>query len=267
MDLTRVADYEITAPLAEGNHGAFFLARPPARLGLTDDVVVVKVMTGAHDGAHRHLVRELRAFTAAESPFLVPLFDAGQAGDVFFYSMRYFPRGSLADASASMTLGERIRAVADAAEAAHALHEIGLTHRDIRPGNILVHDGGACLADLALAIEADESAAMTTLASIDAVGYVDPAYLRGDPPSRATDVFSLGAVLHEMVTGTPIYPDLPADPLLAMRAALRSSPRIDPSVNPGPGDVLRRCLSARLEERPTTALALAEELRTLADAP
>ena len=91
-----VADYEIVRLLGEGVGGRYFLARPPARLGLAEEFVALKVFADrVGEEAYDRGVRELRAFAAVRSPFLVRVFDA-VLEDTFVYAMEYYPLGSLA---------------------------------------------------------------------------------------------------------------------------------------------------------------------------
>ena len=108
--------------------------------------MAVKVLAGrATDDVFRRATKELRAFAAVRSPYLVSLYDAGQQDGVFYYAMEYCPLGSLAAPVQQMSRAEVFRAVEHAALAVHALHEAGIVHRDIKPANVLLYDGGAKL--------------------------------------------------------------------------------------------------------------------------
>ena len=131
--LNGIADYEFVRSLGKGNHGEFFLANKPARLAIDAQQVAVKVLSGpTTEDVFRRATRELSAFAAVQSPYLVTLYDAGQQGGTFYYAMEYLPDGSLS--SGNPDRHTAIRAVADAARAAHDLHEPGIVHRDISPG-------------------------------------------------------------------------------------------------------------------------------------
>ena len=93
--------------IGEGNHGRFYLAHPPARLGIADEYVAVKVFAGQYsEDAYRRGTRELRAFAAVESPYLVRVYDA-VLEDNFLYAMEYFPLGSLGCAGPTARRGTR----------------------------------------------------------------------------------------------------------------------------------------------------------------
>src|SRR3954451_905149 len=139
-----IADYVFVRPLGDGNHGTYHLAKPPGRLKLNSEYVVVKVLAGQTTAdTFRRATRELKAFAAVRSSYLVRLFDAGQQGGTFFYAMEWLPKGSLAGPTEPLSRTEALRAVAHAARAAHDLHESGIVHRDINPDNVLIAaDGG-----------------------------------------------------------------------------------------------------------------------------
>jgi len=259
-----LADYHLVRVLGEGNHGRFYLARPPARLGLEDEYVAVKVFTGRHsERAYERAVRELRAFAQVASPYLVRVYDA-VLQESFLYAMEYCPLGSLAAPARPLDRGEVLRAVAHAAHALHALHEAGLTHGDLKPANILLTDEGGKLSDLGLARFLMPGVTLTGMASPASVEYLDPALLQGERPSRATEIFALGATLHRALTGTGLYGELPdGDPVLAIRRVMSVEPAIAPGLGDEEARLVRACL-APVGERPATALQVAERLEALA---
>jgi serine/threonine protein kinase len=260
-----IADYTLLRSLGGGSQGEFFLAEPPNRLGVDSDYVAVKVMAGpTTDVAFRRATRELRIFATVDSPYLVDLLDAGQDGDRFFYSMEYMPLGSLATPAGPLTRDEKLLAVADAARAAHALHENGVVHRGIKPANILLHEHGARLSDLGLAQLMTPGLTMTGLGAATSVEYVDPALLRGEQPSRATDIWSLGVTLHRVLTDESVYGDMiGADSLLAIRKVLTTAPVLSQGLSPADAAAVRACIEPEPGARPPTARALAEAIDVL----
>lgn len=263
-----IADYELVRSLGAGNHGEFFLARPPARLGTTEEHVAVKVLAGAtSEDTFRRATRELKAFAKVQSPHLVPLLDAGQDGDRFFYAIAYYPLGSLAAPARPLERAETLRAVASAARAAHALHEAGIAHRGIKPGNILLTDDGAQLTDLGLAQVLQPGATVTGIGPVGSVEYLDPAILNGQPASRATDVWSLGVTLHRALAGVGVYGELPDDdPLLAIRRVLSTTPTVSDRLSPDERAVVEASMAPDPAARPATAEELAQRIDALAAA-
>ncbi len=261
-----IADYRFVRPLGEGAHGAFYLAVPPARLGLQADHVAVKVLVGSTDEETvRRTTRELRAFASAASPYLVTLYDAGQQDGSFFYAMEYFPLGSLAAPAQPLSRGQVLTSVAQAARAAHALHEAGVVHRSIKPENILLAGNGARLSDLGLAQALAPGQTVTGLGPVGTVEYLEPALLLGERGSRASDIWSLGVTLHRALTGTGVYGELSrSDPLLAVRTVLSTKPVLAPALDPRDAALIGRTLSTEPADRPRDAEQLADELDALA---
>ncbi|MGH3825256.1 MAG: protein kinase domain-containing protein [Pseudonocardiaceae bacterium] len=259
-----IADYKVVRQLGTGNHGRYYLARPPARLGIADEYVAVKVFTApTTERAYELSVRELRAFAAVNSPHLVRVYDAVLT-DSFALACEYLPLGSLANPARPVSRHEVLAAVRHAALAAHALHEAGIVHGDIKPANILLAPEGAKLTDLGLAQFLIPGSTLTGMTQLESVEFVDPALLRGDRPSRATEVWALGASLHKALTGDGLYGELPGNsPLLAIRKVMSTQPILSDSLAAGEAALLRDCLTPT-ERRLPSAAAVAERLLRLA---
>jgi len=283
-----IADYQFVKMLGAGNHGVFYLARRPERLPVDGEFVAVKVLSGVSgQDTFRRAIRELKAFAAVESPFLVTLYDAGQQGNDLYYAMEYLGGGSLAAPAGRVSRAAMLRAIANAARAAHALHEAGIAHNDIKPSNILLFPGGGKLADLGLSRTlapgltvgglappasaepagrgpAGEQAPSQTselfsgLRPGTPIEFIDPALMRGEPPSRISDVYSLGATLHWVLSGTGLYGDLSAgDTLVALRRVLSRPPVISAGLDPAARAVIAAAISEDRSARPSTALEFA----------
>jgi eukaryotic-like serine/threonine-protein kinase len=266
-----VADYVVVRQLGEGNHGRYYLARPPARLELAEEFVALKVF-GDRVGelAYERGVRELRAFAAVRSPYLVTVYDA-VLEDTFAYAMQYFPLGSLSAPARPLARAEVHRALENAARAAHALHEAGMAHSDIKPANVLLTEGsggstagiGGRLSDLGLARFLAPGATLTSMGRASSVEYVDPDVIGGARPSRRTEIWALGATVHRALAGTGLYGELPdAQPLLAIRKVLGAQPQIDPALRPDEAELVRLCLAPD-DGRLRTAEAVADRLAAL----
>lgn len=202
-----VADYQLVEVVHDGTTARQYRAVPPPRLGLAPgELVVIKLLEGTGERAFSRLSRLLQTFAAVQDPHLVRLLDAGQHEDVFFYATPDWSDGSLARPRVPVGRARALAAVSDLCLGAHALHEAGVAHRDICPATVLLHPGGAWLGGLDLARAAMGGGSVTSMAALQSVGYVDPACIRGEPPSRASDVYSIGATLHFALTSTPIHP-------------------------------------------------------------
>lgn len=263
--MKRMADYALVRSLGQGNHGEFFLAVPPDRLGLDTEHVALKVMgQNASDDAFRRVANELKLFASVSSPHLVRLFDAGHQGGLLYYAMEYFPDGSLGVPSTPIEREHIVRAVADAARAAHALHEVGVAHRDIKPTNIMVHDNGGKLSDLGLAQILSPGQTTTGIGPVGAIQYMEPEVIRGEKAVRASDVWALGVTLHTTLAGRSVYGEIPDQNLVAaLRHVLDTPPTISDDLDDEEAALVRECLAAERSERPPTALAVAERLEAL----
>lgn len=266
---TTFADYELIESLGSGNHGECFLARPPGRLGVDREHVVLKVLSAnATREACLRVAQELRRVAAVAEPRLVTLLDAGRVGGTMFTAAPYFESGSLARPVVAPARDHVLRAGADAARAAHALHEAGIVHRAIKPTNIVLDGGsgaGGRLADVGLAHALSPGQTMTSFGSAAAIEYVEPSALLGQPAGRASDIWSLAVALHRALTSTSVYADLPGDGLLAaLRHVIETPPVLADGLSDGEAELLSWCLSADRSARPATAALVAERLDRLA---
>lgn len=262
----RIADYDVVETLVRPGAETYLLARPPARLGLSAETVTVKIVDGRHEpDRFRRMSEELRLFAAVDSPYLVALYDAGSDDGRLWYSMEHYPMGTLAEPARFLTLQQRMQAVADAARGAHALHEAGIAHRDIRPANILLGEQHAVLADLELARFLLPGRTVTSTAPVGELEYTDPALIRGERASRASDIWSLGLTLHRALAQQPAYPGLPpeAGALPVIRRMLSGAPEISSRLDPPVAELIRACVAPDPSDRPATALALAEQIEAL----
>lgn len=261
--MKRIADYQFLERLGEGNHGSFYLARTPRRLGVDDPFCAVKVLgERATQDAFRRMANELRLFASVGSPHLVQLYDAGHQDGLLYYATAYHDRGSLAARrSEGRDPGVVIAAVADAARGAHALHEVGVAHRDIKTGNVLLTATGAVLTDLGLAQTLSPGATVTGVGPIGSLAFMEPGVARGESASRASDIWSLAATLLVALTGQGPFPHLPTTTLLAaLTHLLHEDPVVPPDLDPAVRPVIAACLAPDRASRPATALELAETL-------
>lgn len=264
--MKRIADYELLAELGPGNHGTFFQARPPARLGPDQGLVAVKVLDRhATDNELKRMGAELETLLSLRHPHLVRVLDAGHDQGRLYYVTPWFPEASLATRPYGPDrVVEAATQVADAAEAAHALHQIGVVHRDIKPANIMVADGRGQLSDLGVANYAAAQFTTTGSSPVGTLTYADPDLIRGEPAGRASDVWSLGATLHRAVTGHSVIGTVPDTHLAAaLEYVLDAEVRLDPACPPGVAAVVARATQPHRADRYLTALELADDLRAV----
>jgi eukaryotic-like serine/threonine-protein kinase len=270
-----IAEYEVLRLLGEGPHARCYLARPPARPdgAATDGSghVAVKVFTErVSEPAFDRAVDELRAVAAVRSPHLVQVFDA-VLGENFAYAMEHFPLGSLAEPARPPTRTEILTALEQAARGAHALHEAGIVHGGIHPGNVLlVEDAGGSLG--ARLSEPALSRFLTPGAVVPGAGrggvleFRDPDLLAGADQSRRTEVWALGATIHRVLAGVGLYGELPGHPLGAIRELRSTRPQVLPGLAPAEAALVSDCI-ADGPERLRTAAEVADRLATLRSQP
>jgi eukaryotic-like serine/threonine-protein kinase len=238
-----------------------------SRTGSTVAVKRLHPGVAADAAARARFRREIEAARAVTHPAAVQVLDAGTDDDSPWLVMEHVTGGSLADRllpGVELPVGDAARIGADVAGALAALHAAGLVHRDVTPSNILLPlDGGARLGDFGIARTWDGSAAEDVTATGDLVGtlrFVAPEILAGEPPGPAADVWALGAVLYEAVSGRrPFDASSPA----ALLASQRDAPPMD-RVDPDLASLLGRMLDADPARRPA-ATAVASALAGIAE--
>src|SRR5687768_7320813 len=172
-------------------------------------IKVLKPELAAVLGAER-FVQEITTTAALQHPHILPLFDSGTADGFLYYVMPFIDgetlRGKL-DRETQLGIAEAVRIGTDVADALHYAHRHGVIHRDIKPENILMHDGRPTVADfgIALAVSAAAGGRMTeTGLSLGTPHYMSPEQATAEKEITArSDIYSLGAVLYEMLTGSP----------------------------------------------------------------
>ena len=267
MSLTvgeRLGPYEIIAPLGSGGMGEVYKARD-TRL---DRVVAVKV---SKQEFTERFEREARAVAALNHPHICQLYDVGPN----YLVMEYVEGSPL---KGPLPLDKALEYAAQIASALDAAHTHKVTHRDLKPGNVLVtKSAGVKLLDFGLAkIEKPFTADHTTVAQgltaqgsiVGTLLYMSPEQLNGLEAGPRSDIFSFGLVLYEMITGSRAFEG--ATPASVIAAILeRPAPSIADVAPPALDRVLKRCLEKDPENRWQTArdLRAALELATQSSNP
>ncbi len=259
----RVADYHLGEELGVGPGGVAYRCEPPTRLGLGEPCVVRVLGRRVSAGELERIVGELMVVASLARERLVELLEVGEHAGRLFIVSRYYPQGSLATAAAA-TDALRLRALADAARAAHALHEHGIVHRAIQPTSVLLAGERGRLGVPALVELASPGVTSTASGPLKGLAYVEPEVVWGEPAARATDIWALGATAHEVLCGRPIHPDLPdGEVAAAFQHLLHTRPVVDPAVGPAAAEVIEACLAPRRADRPATALDVARAFERL----
>ena len=212
--------YSIERELGEGGMATVYLAedlKHERKVALK----VLKSELAAVVGAERFLA-EIKTTANLQHPHILPLHDSGAADSFLFYVMPFVEGETLGDRlkrEKQLPIDEAVRIATDVAEALGAAHEQGIIHRDIKPANILLSRGRPLVADfgIALAVTTAGGGRLTeTGLSMGTPFYMSPEQASADrEPSAASDVYSLGCVLYEMLVGEPPYVGSTAQAVLA----------------------------------------------------
>ncbi len=260
--MQQIADYEIIQPLGEGSQGQFWLARTPTRLELDETVVALKTINhAASDDDFSRLTDYLRLYASIESPHLVELYDLGQQGGLLYMAGQYLEGGSLAQPARPLSRVDVLRSLAEASLGAHALHEVGIPHRSVRPGNILMAEAGAKLGDVGLGQLLSPGQTISGASKVSTIEYLSPELIQGQQASRASDIWAIGATLHKALTGLPLYPDLPTESLVAaLRYILNEPPVLGDALRNGERKIIEAAVAADPADRPATAQEVADQI-------
>lgn len=200
--------YRIERQLAEGGMATVYLAHD-IRHDRSVALKVLKSELAAVVGAER-FVREIRTTASLQHPHILPLFDSGSADGFLYYVMPYVDGETLRerlDRDKQLAIDETVRIATDIADALQYAHTRGIIHRDIKPENILLANGRPIVADfgIALAVSAAGGSRVTeTGLSLGTPHYMSPEQASAEKSLTArSDVYSLGAVVYEMLTGLP----------------------------------------------------------------
>lgn len=197
---------QILRLLSKGGMGEIYLAKQP----LLDRVVAVKVIRTDLDQEPGFIQRfgdEARALATLEHPHIVPLYEYGIEDEVAYFIMPYISGGTLRERikQSSLSLTEIVRLIEQIASALDFAHQRSIVHRDIKPANVLLHqDGWPLLADFGVA----KLVANITHATVSQVGtplYMAPEQWRGQQVSGQTDIYALGIMMYELLTGSPPF--------------------------------------------------------------
>lgn len=264
-----MADYQVLLPLAGGVEETALLARAPARVDGARPQVALQlfdVATHPFDATAEHFA----AVAAARAEAVAAPIEVGTTGSgdeaVGYVAVQHCDGGALADRR-DRPPREVLADLAAAARGAHQLHDAGVAHAGIRPATVLyTGTGQAVLA--APAAPAWRRPGQTADANPPTrLDGVEPAILRGEPPSRAGDIWALAATAHWALTGRWLHPQLEGDdPLTGVQRVLFEPPVLDPGLDPAYAGLLSWCLRPDPADRPPSAGHLADEFQSLAGA-
>jgi eukaryotic-like serine/threonine-protein kinase len=268
----RIERFILERELGQGGMARVYLA--------TDTVlqrqIALKVLTpemGTDAGNVARFLREARASSRLDHPNIVPVQDTGEANGYHYIAMQYVEGRSLRQCLGDGPLApkEASAIVSQVAAALDCAHEHGVMHRDIKPENILIDaSGAALLTDFGIASAADEMSVTVTGNVVGTPVYMSPEQLRGEPATPRAEIYSLGILAYELLTGTTPFAGRPAYAI--MLAHLNETPQqvsgSRPDLPAAVSMTVDRALSKDPGERFSSAGEFAEQFtRALAAAP
>jgi serine/threonine protein kinase/beta-lactam-binding protein with PASTA domain len=257
---TQVDRYEILRELGRGGMAIVHLARHTT-LGRLVALKEMRSVDAASGAAAKRFLEEAQIGGSLQHPNIVPVYDCFEVDGVIYIAMEYLPHGSLREREGPFTIAQLSRVASDVLAGLGAAERHGIVHRDLKPENLLVTDaGGIKIADFGIAKALGGSLTGTRLTTTGIVmgtpEYMAPEQAEGAEVGPATDLYALGVIAYEMLTG-----DVPfGRKTTPLRALMRrvSEPPPDPCVAvPGIDDSLarwvRRLLATAPSDRPTSA--------------
>src|SRR6266480_7221412 len=260
-------DYELLEQIGRGGQGVVFRARQKS----LNRIVALKVIGLGHWATEAHLKRfrlEAEAAARLEHPGIVPIHEVGERDGSCYFSMKFIEGGQLDEVArrTPMSIRQAVELITKVARTVHYAHERGILHRDIKPGNILLDaKGEPHLTDFGLArLLESESTVTRTLEVLGTPSYMAPEQAVGNNAavSSVTDVYGIGAVLYQLLTGHP--PFAGGTTFETVRLVLDTEPRqprlSNPKVDRDLATICLKCLEKDPHRRYSSALALAEDL-------
>jgi Tol biopolymer transport system component/tRNA A-37 threonylcarbamoyl transferase component Bud32 len=255
--------YVIERHIGEGGMAAVYLARD-IRHRRRVALKVLKPDLGAVVGSERFL-SEIQVTANLQHPNLLPLFDSGAVDNLLFYVMPYVEGESLRarlQREKQLPVDEAVRLASAIAGALHYAHRHGVIHRDLKPENILLHEDQPLVADFGIALalsNAGGSRITQTGLSLGTPQYMSPEQATGDRTiDGRTDIYSLGAVMYEMLTGEPPHTGPTSQAVIAR--VITDQPRPIRASRPNVPEHVEAAVAQALEKLPADRFATAKEL-------
>src|SRR6478672_8962365 len=265
--LGELGDYELLEEVGRGGQGVVFRARQKS----LHRIVALKVIGLGQWATKAHLKRfrlEAEAAASLDHPCIVPIYEVGERDGQCYFSMKVVEGGQLDEVvkHTPLSIRQAVELIAKVARTVHYAHEHGILHRDIKPGNILLDaKGEPHLTDFGLARLAESESSVTqTLDVLGTPSYMAPEQALGNNAavSSVTDVYGLGAVLYQLLTGHPPFAGgTTYETIKLLEDTEPRSPRLwNPKIDRDLSTICLKCLEKDPKRRYSSALALAEDL-------
>jgi TolB-like protein/Flp pilus assembly protein TadD/predicted Ser/Thr protein kinase len=265
--LGELGDYELLEEVGRGGQGVVFRARQKS-LNRTVALKVISLGQWASKAHLKRFRREAEAAASLDHPGIVPIYEVGERDGSCYFSMKFVEGGQVDEVvrRAPMSIRQAAELIAKVARTVHYAHEHGILHRDVKPGNILLDQKGEPqLTDFGLARLVETESTMTrTLEVLGTPSYMAPEQAMGNNSavSSATDVYGLGAVFYQLLTGQP--PFAGGATYETIKLLLDNEPKqprlLNPKIDRDLSTICLKCLEKDPKRRYSSALALAEDL-------
>ena len=267
----RIPGFKLLEKLGRGSMGTVYKAR---QLGL-DRIVAIKILSrnlARNEGFVRRFLKEARVVGRLNHPHVVQGFDAGEAGGDYYFAMEFCDGPTvlaLLKRGGAMDESRAVKIVTQVAEALEHAHEEGLVHRDVKPDNIMIVEGGtAKLCDLGLAKDVSiESGSTAEGAALGTPNYISPEQARGETlVDIRSDIYSLGATFYHLLTGVPPFEG--PNPAVTMVKHLNEPPlpprKLRAELSPMVEKIVLKMLAKDPRDRYQTPSALLRDLDSVA---
>jgi serine/threonine-protein kinase len=258
--------YELLEVIGRGGMGLVYRGRDR----VLERTVAVKVLPAEY-AENPTLVerfsREARAIASLSHPNIVAVFDTGHEAGLRYLVMEFVPGASLAQLLANrgpLPVPEAVESAAQVASALAAAHRAGIIHRDIKPANVMAEPAGHVkVLDFGIAHAAADPALTRTRMVLGSAPYIAPEMALGEKADERSDVYSLGCVLYEMLTGGPPFTGELPEAVMSQHTSVAPRPphELNPAVPPALDELVVRMLAKRRDDRPLGAAELISELR------
>jgi eukaryotic-like serine/threonine-protein kinase len=271
--------YEILTAIGSGGMGEVYKARD-TRLNRTVAIKVLPTHLADRAELHERFEREAKTIASLNHSHICTLYDTGHQDDIDFLVMEYIEGETLAQRlmKGPLPIQQVLQCAIEIADALDKAHRKGITHRDLKPGNIMLTKSGTKLLDFGLAKLAQEAAPVTPMSQLPTLKsaltgegtilgtlqYMAPEQVEGkqDEIDARTDIFAFGAVVYEMATGKKAFEGKSSASVMAkiMEAEPPSMASLQPMTPQALDRVIKRCMAKDRDERWQTARDLKDEL-------
>jgi serine/threonine-protein kinase len=262
-----IGRYQIVRALGTGGFGQVFEAKDPA---LERHVAIKRLLAAQDDAMRERFLREARAVAALDHPHIVRVFDAGVDDEGAPFIVQELLEGqtleSVLKSKGGLALNVALRILVGVARALQAAHAAGIIHRDVKPSNIFLTVAGVKVIDFGIAALTDpEISRLTAVGFVGTPAYSSPEQLRSEPVDVRTDIFSLGAVAFETLTGRRAFEGNQVYDIIR-RVMEEPAPALAPLLPDCPtalSDLVEECLERDPNRRPASMSAVVVRLEAI----